>query len=81
MKKIISVCIGGLILVGALVMMFGAFGVARVAVPEMSVASQSIQQSSSQSRAVTLKVDNMYCASCPYIVSQTEVLPGNRTVT
>jgi periplasmic mercuric ion binding protein len=46
----------------------GNLGTARLASPAPAGAGAPVRPANM--RVVTLKVDNMYCASCPYIVKQ-----------
>ena len=62
-------------------MMAGDFSVARVASPKSAGASGPVQQAAASERTVTLQVDNMYCASCPYIVKRSlAAVPGVKGV-
>ena len=61
--------------------MAGDFSVARVASPQSAGANGPVQQAAATERTVTLTVDNMYCASCPYIVKQSlAAVPGVKDV-
>ncbi len=63
------------------VLMAGDFSFARVASPQSAGASGPVRQAAAGERTVTLQVDNMYCASCPYIVKQSLVaVPGVKGV-
>jgi mercuric ion binding protein len=72
-------------LVAGGVFMAGDFSAARVASPPSVGASGPVQQAAAErtaaERTVTLTVDNMYCASCPYIVKQSlAAVPGVKDV-
>ena len=80
MKPILFAAIIGSALVAGGVFVAGDFGVARVASPQSSGVSSPVQPTAT-GRTVTLRVDNMYCASCPYVVKQSLVaVPGVKNV-
>ncbi len=61
--------------------MAGEFSVGRVTSPRSAGASGPVQQAAAAERTVTLEVDNMYCASCPYIVKRSlAAVPGVKDV-
>ncbi len=68
-------------LVAGGVFVAGDFGVARVASPQSVGASGPVRQAAATEGTVTLTIDNMYCASCPYIVKQSlTAVPGVKDV-
>ncbi len=68
-------------LVAGGVFVAGDFNVAPVAAPQSAGASGPVQQAAAIERTVTLTIDNMYCASCPYIVKQSlAAVPGVKDV-
>ncbi len=76
MKPLFLAAIIGSALVAGGVFVAGDFGVARVASPQSAGASGPVRQAATE-RTVTLGLDNMYCASCPYIVKQSlAAVPG-----
>ena len=48
----------------------GDLSIARISSSPPASSSGPLQQTAANERTVTLRVDNMYCASCPYIVKQ-----------
>jgi len=77
---LIAAAIGSALVVGG-VLTVGDFGVARVASPQSPGTSGLVRQAAVDERRVTLKIDNMYCASCPYIVKQSlAAVPGVKEV-
>ena len=61
--------------------MAGNFSGARVTSPQLAGESGTVQQAAATERMVTLQVDNMYCASCPYIVKHSlAAVPGVKDV-
>ncbi len=81
MKPLFVAAVIGSALVAAGVLMAGDFSVARVASLQSSGASGLVQQATATERRVTLQVDNMYCASCPYIVKKSlAAVPGVKGV-
>ncbi len=69
MKLVFLAAVIGSALVAGGVFVAGDFSVARVASPQSAGASGPVPQAAAD-RTVTLQVDNMYCASCPYIVKR-----------
>lgn len=64
--------------------MAGALVIAGLAAPPAFAAGEGTSESKSLAdmKTVTLEVDNMYCASCPFIVERSlERVPGVREVT
>ena len=81
MKHLLITAVIGTALVAAGVLMAGDFGAAQVASSQSTGASGPVQQATAAERTVTLQVDNMYCASCPYIVKQSlAAVPGVKGV-
>ncbi len=81
MKPLILAAVIGSALVAGGVFMAGDFSAARVASPSSAGTSGLVQQAAATDRTVTLTVDNMYCASCPYIVKQSLIaVPGVKDV-
>ncbi len=81
MKPLLVAAVVGSALVAGGVFMAGDFSVARVASPQSVGASGAARQAAASERTVTLTVDNMYCASCPYIVKQSlAAVPGVKDV-
>ena len=81
MKHLLIAAVIGTALVAAGVLAAGNFSAARVASPQSPSASGPVQQAAATDRTVTLQVDNMYCASCPYIVKQSlAAVPGVKGV-
>ncbi len=79
MKPILFAAIIGSALVAGGIFVIGDSGVARVASPQSAVTSVPVRQAAG--RTVTLRVENMFCASCPYIVKQSLVaVPGVKDV-
>ncbi len=59
----------------------GDFSVARISSSQSANSSGPVQEAAATERTVTLTVDNMYCASCPYIVKQSlAAVPGVKDV-
>ena len=80
MKPLFFAAVVGSALVAGGVFVAGDFSAARVASPRSADASGPVQQAA-VGRTVTLQVDNMYCASCPYIVKQSlAAVPGVKDV-
>ena len=78
MKHLLVAVVIGSALLAAGLLVAGDFGTTRVAAPP---ASTPVQQAAATDRTVTLQVDNMYCASCPYIVKKTlAAVPGVKDV-
>jgi mercuric ion binding protein len=81
MKPLFVAAVIGSALVAAGVLKAGDFRVARVASFQSSGASGSVQQATATERTVTLQENNIYCASCPYIVKQSlAAVPGAKGV-
>ncbi len=81
MKPLYFAAAIGLALGAGGVFMADDFSVARVASPQSAGASGPVQQAAATDRTVTLQVENMYCASCPYIVKQSlTAVPGVKDV-
>ena len=81
MKPLFFVAMIGPALVAGGVFVADDFSVARVAAPQSAGASGPVQQAAATERTVTLAVDNVYCASCPYIVKQSlAAAPGVKGV-
>ena len=77
MKPLFVTAVIGSALVAGGVLMAGDFSGARVTSPQSAGASGLVQQAAATERTVALKVDNMYCASCPYFVKQSlAAVPG-----
>ncbi len=77
MKFLSVAVIFGLALVASAVLLLGDGGVARVSASGGSASSEQATQVAAGRRLVKLHVDNMYCASCPYIIRQAlERTPG-----
>lgn len=60
----------GLALIAGGVLLVGDGGVANVSASGGSVSNEQATQVATGERLVKLRVDNMYCASCPYIIRQ-----------
>ena len=73
-------------LVGSVVIAGGTFviedqGLAGAASSQSADTINPARQATATARTVTLQVDNMYCASCPYIVKQSlAAVPGVKGV-
>jgi len=48
----------------------GDLSIAPISSSPSANSSGPVRQAAANERTVTLRVDNMYCASCPYIVKQ-----------
>lgn len=76
----VAAIIGSALIVGG-VLMADDLGIARTAAPQSTGTSASLQHAAATERTVTLWVDNMYCASCPYIVKRSlAAVPGVKNV-
>jgi len=81
MKAIFLAAVIAPALVAGGVLVAGEISDALVASPRSVGASGPVQQAAVTERTVTLVVDNMYCASCPYIVKQSlAAVPGVKNV-
>lgn len=81
MKALLVAAVIGSALIAGGVLMAGDLGIVRVASPQSTDTSGAIQQAAATDRTVTLQVDNMYCASCPYIVKRSLAgVPGVKDV-
>ena len=81
MKPLLFAAVIAPALVAGGVFVAGDFNVAPVAAPQAAGASGPVQQAAATERTVTLTVDNMSCASCPYIVKQSlAAVPGVKDV-
>ena len=76
----VSAIIGSALIAGG-VLIAGDLSGVRVASSQSAGASGPVQQAAAIARTVTLTIDNMYCASCPYIVKQSlAAVPGVKDV-
>ena len=81
MKPIFTVAVIVSVLIASGIFMAGDFSVARVGVPQPESASGLAPRAAASDRTVTLQVDNMYCASCPYIIMRSlAAVPGVKNV-
>ena len=77
MKPFFVVAVIGSALVTGGIFLVGDFSVASVTSPEVASVKEPVQLAAANERTVTLQVENMYCASCPYIVKQSLMaVPG-----
>lgn len=76
-RRVILVVAAGLALaVGTTLAVAGFVGAGRTPVPA-AAAPAGAQPTTADERTAVLRVDNMYCASCPYIVRQAlQATPG-----
>ena len=76
MKQLFVVAVIGSVLVAGGAFVAGDLSVARVTSTRSADPGGPVEQAAA-GRRVTLQVDNMYCASCPYIVRQSlAAVPG-----
>jgi len=81
MKNFPVIAIAGAIVLAGGVFVAGGLGLASAASDRSAGAINPTQQASATERTVTLQVDNMYCAACPYIVKQSlAAVPGVKNV-
>lgn len=77
MKFLTIYAVFGLALVAGGVLLVGDGGVVGVSASGGSASNEQATQVATGERLVKLHVDNMYCASCPYIIRQAlERTPG-----
>lgn len=86
MKPLFIAIAGGAVLIGSGLFVAGGFSATKIVAPRSMAAQVAGEQNAAQraaatERTVMLRVDNMYCASCPYIVKQSlAAVPGVRAV-
>ena len=80
MRLPVILALGGAAVLATGTFLAGDRSVARVASPQSAGASGPAQQAA-VGRKVTLQLDKMYCASCPYIVKRSlAAVPGVKDV-
>lgn len=81
MRPPVILALGGAAVLATGIFLAGDLSIARISSSQSANSSGPVQQAAATERTVTLQVDNMYCASCPYIVKQSlAAVPGVKDV-